>query len=499
MEKSICFLVFFLGEGLCLLCAGLYYMYLPVERVGTRVRHIVALVIGILIGTLSFGWQFCHMYAQTTLCYIAMLILPSSCMHIGVFVLAMGYLVTLHLYRAYMIPEDVLYSIDVSGPVMIVTQKITSLAFSVHDGCYGNKDIMSDLRKRYIVSRQPSLLEYYSYMFYFQGVVVGPLCFYKDYISFVEGADISPKKGKNGLENNNVYQSNRKLSPFNVVVYKLCIALFWLGFHFTFKPVYPEMLNADLEFIRSHVFLYRVWYMLISMLCCRAKYYVAFTLGDAICNASGLGFNGYDSEGNPKWDLITNVSIRGIEGATSFKTYVDNWNIQTATWLRHVCYDRIPVQKRFFTFFLSALWHGCYAGYYFTFVSAVPLSEVARKVRRKIRPYFQTSEGRKMAYNILTWFSTHIVISYMVVPFTILHLGPTFIFYSFNLYWNVHILAVAIFVILRYIPTYKNSAEENITQKELVSTTQNNLHSSFKQQPNASSVKQPDVDILKNE
>lgn len=25
--------------------------------------------------------------------------------------------------------------------------------------------------------------------------------------------------------------------------------------------------------------MYRVWYMVISMLCCRAKYYVAFTLG----------------------------------------------------------------------------------------------------------------------------------------------------------------------------------------------------------------------------
>jgi len=36
---------------------------------------------------------------------------------------------------------------------------------------------------------------------------------------------------------------------------------------------------SDLGFIRNHHYLYRVWYMLVSMLCCRAKYYVAFTLG----------------------------------------------------------------------------------------------------------------------------------------------------------------------------------------------------------------------------
>ena len=32
-----------------------------------------------------------------------------------------------------------------------------------------------------------------------------------------------------------------------------------------------------------------------------------------MCNASGFGFNGYDSHGLPKWDLCTNVNILGIE------------------------------------------------------------------------------------------------------------------------------------------------------------------------------------------
>jgi len=36
-----------------------------------------------------------------------------------------------------------------TSPLMIVTQKITSLAFSVHDGRHGNKDMLSDLQKRY--------------------------------------------------------------------------------------------------------------------------------------------------------------------------------------------------------------------------------------------------------------------------------------------------------------------------------------------------------------
>ena len=69
-----------------------------------------------------------------------------------------------------------------------------------------------------------------------------------------------------------------------------------------------------------------------------------------------------------------------FQSATSIKVFLDNWNKQTALWLRLICYDRIPVQKRLATFLLSAMWHGCYAGYYFTFVTGVPFSDFARKV-----------------------------------------------------------------------------------------------------------------------
>ncbi|XP_060590925.1 lysophospholipid acyltransferase 2-like isoform X2 [Ruditapes philippinarum] len=422
------------------------------------------MTIGVSVGFFSFGMQFNHVVAQSVLCYIAMMLLPQSVMHIGVFGLALTYLVTLHLYRAFMIPEDILYSIDVSGPLMIVTEKISSLACSIYDGRQGNKDKLSDLQKRYMISKPPSALEYFSYLFYFQGVVVGPLSFYKDYIAYVDGTDISKRPEENGVQNNNVYSGSNKFSPFYAVTYKLSVALFWMGFHFTMKPIFPEILNCDPEFIRNNSFLYRFWYMIFSMLCCRAKYYVAFSLGDAICNASGFGFNGYDCKGQPKWNLVTNVNVLGIEGATSPKMYLDNWNIQTAVWLRLVCYDRIPVMKKFATFFLSAMWHGCYPGYYFTFIFANFVSESARNARKKIRPYFQRTRNLQVFYDVLTWLCTHIVISYLVVPFTILHLGQTLTFYTYNMYGCLHVVVFASFFILPFIPAAQ-SDNKNMSLK----------------------------------
>jgi lysophospholipid acyltransferase 1/2 len=40
---------------------------------------------------------------------------------------------------------------------------------------------------------------------------------------------------------------------------------------------------------------------------------LAWVLGDAVNNASGLGFNGYDDNGEAKWNLVTNINIFALE------------------------------------------------------------------------------------------------------------------------------------------------------------------------------------------
>lgn len=42
-------------------------------------------------------------------------------------------------------------------------------------------------------------------------------------------------------------------------------------------------------------------------------YYHAWILAEAVCNASGLGFNGFDEKGNAKWDLASNVNVIRVE------------------------------------------------------------------------------------------------------------------------------------------------------------------------------------------
>jgi lysophospholipid acyltransferase 1/2 len=53
-----------------------------------------------------------------------------------------------------------------------------------------------------------------------------------------------------------------------------------------------------------------MWFTALNL---RIPFYFAWTLADLVCNASGLGFNGYDEYDRPKWDLLTNIDIKNIE------------------------------------------------------------------------------------------------------------------------------------------------------------------------------------------
>jgi lysophospholipid acyltransferase len=71
---------------------------------------------------------------------------------------------------------------------MMVTLRLTSLAFCLKDGDSKIKDPAASLTKRqtvYRVEDTPSLLEYLSYSFASSGCVLGPHFEYNDYTNFI--------------------------------------------------------------------------------------------------------------------------------------------------------------------------------------------------------------------------------------------------------------------------------------------------------------------------
>ena len=151
------------------------------------------------------------------------------------------------------------YTLDISGPLMINTQKLTAFAFAFYDGYRsqrsdGKSKLTDDQDKQKIVEI-PNLLEYFSFIFYFQGIIVGPLCFYHDYIHFITGENLKNFK-----------------QPSNVrpVIFKLLHCSFWAGILLFWTPKYTVDYNLSETMIKAS-WIHRLAYLQFSTFCTRAK------------------------------------------------------------------------------------------------------------------------------------------------------------------------------------------------------------------------------------
>uniref|UniRef100_A0A8D3C8M6 Membrane bound O-acyltransferase domain containing 1 n=1 Tax=Scophthalmus maximus TaxID=52904 RepID=A0A8D3C8M6_SCOMX len=358
-------------------------------------------------------------------------------------VTAMGFLTVCQVSRVVIFNYGIL-STDFSGPLMIVTQKITTIAFQLHDGK------TEERTHTHARTARPSLIEYLSYNLNFLSVLVGPCSNYKDYIDFIEGRHVGQRLRQHSgtCNGQNGYDKSPDPSPVTAVCQKLLVCCGCMLFFLVVTRSLPITHNVDPHFVGHAPFLARLAYAFFSIQAARPKFYFAWTLADAVNNAAGYGFSGMDENGKPSWDLVCNLNILGIETATSFKTFIDNWNIQTGIWLKTVCYDRAPKHPLALTFILSALWHGVYPGYYFTFITAIPITMAARAIRKSVRHCFLGSRGLKLSYDILTWAATQLAICYTVMPFLLLAVEPTMVYYR-SMYFHMHIISILAAIALR--------------------------------------------------
>ncbi|XP_025061520.1 lysophospholipid acyltransferase 1 isoform X2 [Alligator sinensis] len=406
-----------------LLAAFWFRIYLSPSHASSVVRHAFATLFGIYFAVFCFGWYSLHIFVLVMMSYGIMNLASISNIHRYSFAVAIGYLTLCHISRLCIFHYGILTT-DFSGPLMIVTQKITTLAFQVHDGIGRQAEDLTAEQSRLAVKTRPSLLEYLSYLLNFMSIIAGPCSNYKDYIAFIEGRHVHMKL----LEVNWKQKGYDRLpdpSPTS----------------------FPVTYIIDNQFINKTSFMSRLGYLYVVTQASKPKYYFAWTLADAVNNAAGYGFNGVDERGNFRWDLLSNLNIWNIETATSFKVYLENWNIQTAAWLKRVCYDRAPFHPTALTFILSALWHGIYPGYYFTFLTGILITLAARAIRNNCRHYFLSSEPLKVIYDIITWFVTQLAVCYTVAPFVLLAVEPTIKFYK-SMYFHMHILGLLVLLVL---------------------------------------------------
>ncbi|GMR33669.1 hypothetical protein PMAYCL1PPCAC_03864, partial [Pristionchus mayeri] len=393
-------------------------------KASERARQIYPMVIGMAYCWLCFGSAIKHLLANCLVSYALMYVAPAKHIHWLVFTFSMSYLTWVHFYKWQYITN---YTIDITGPIMVCVQRMTTLAFSLHDGLVKKEEELSPLQKREAIKRVPGLLPYLSYIFHFQSILTGPLSYFSDYVNFTRGTHV--------IKN----EKGEMPDATNEAITKLLKALCFMLIIAFIEPIFPpsEILRTDLHPITWLCYFY------FCMSFHRIPYYFAWTFADGVYNLSGFGFNGYDKEtGEAKWDLATNVHVWKVEMAQSQKETLDAWNVGTMGWLRRVAFDRAPKKYRVLaTYFLSAWWHGIFLGYYLTFLTAACMTVGGQGFRRSFRWRFLSSPALKFVYDAITFMGTRIVMAYVAYPFLVLHWAPSIDLYK-RFYFSGHILSL---------------------------------------------------------
>ena len=81
--------------------------------------------------------------------------------------------------------------LDYSGALMIATIKFASFGFNIADG---RRVAVTNYNKRMKIAPYPSLIEYFGWLCYFGGFLVGPTCEYMDYYRFTNYYFVSSDK-----------------------------------------------------------------------------------------------------------------------------------------------------------------------------------------------------------------------------------------------------------------------------------------------------------------
>lgn len=378
------------------------------------------------------------------------------------------------------------YVLDISGPFMIAVQKMTSLGFCLYDGkrvediekeklnlnsdanqplmdatsdANNNVDDDNELKaksadsiasvepsmgrvdkanlkrdinqlteeqKKYAVLKEPSFNDFMGYFFHFPSVLCGPIMYFNDYMDFInrpERADPPPGR-------------------FKAAFSKITISAACACLHLYLLPQFYRENFATFKILQEPLLIKRFYYVLIFTMLSRLKYYVAWHLGEAISNASGFGFDGHDENGNPSWNLISNMDIFKFETCLNLRDAILAWNKTTQNWLRRTAYERAPRKFSLLsTYLLSAVWHGFYPGYYMTFLGGALFTLAARNGRRVVRPMFQRGTLLPKIYDVTTFILTRLTIAYTAFPFVILDFNYSLSIYK-SLYFSIHILAL---------------------------------------------------------
>ena len=374
--------------------------------------------------------------------------------HVTVFVFSMVYMSASHCYRMYV--DYLGWTLDYTTTQMLLTLRVTMLAFNLRDGQYleeGKGVVLRARERTHAVARLPTLLQYYSYIFSFHGFLAGPVIEYKEHEDFVLGL-------AGPLDARVLVKLASRLAQAACFIAGVILGAPYAVARIAEDGGGPWGVDgaAPLGLTGLPALLL---YTCVGGFFHRCKFYFAWSLTDAAAVLSGLGYEpAEEAGGEPTWDRCSQFVFSKIEFAPNMYTVANAWNKRVAAWMKHYIYLRLPggpelKRNVYITNLLGAIWHGFYPGYWLFFSSVTFMTLIGRMSRHIIRPWFLRSARKgetepsplKPVYDVVGSLLTVVGVNYMLVAHVVLAWGPGIAAWG-NLSFIGHIVILALFPVL---------------------------------------------------
>jgi len=198
----------------------------------------------------------------------------------------------------------------------------------------------------------------------------------------------------------------------------------------------------------------------------RLKYYFAWKVAEGASIMGGFGFQGYDKTGKViGWAGVENIDIVAFETATNVQEFSRAWNKRTQGWLERYTYQRSG-ESLIATYFVSAIWHGLYPGFFLFFMSVPLVTNIQRLIKAKINPYiipgydgFNYSTAPQNIITRIYWIAsmviTSIFVNYIVQPFSMSSWENSMMALGGSYNHLGHKIIIASYILLELIPSPK--------------------------------------------
>ena len=406
IDQAVYFVASFVAIGCCLILKQIR---------GETSKKIFSTVLGMAIHFYVFGMSAFASVSQNLLSYLMMITLPEDWQHIAVFVSSATALGFAQLHKQVYKPG--VNGLDVPMSLMFNFCRVTSLVCCVRDGLKlkhqssKNPAVLKGREVKFAIEEGiPSFFDFWAYMYFCGGVISGPWYEFKDFKNYMKG------------------QGHYKSIPSTVVpTVRIVLQAVGLVVYGIILSIWFDERQCLTEEFKSYGILKKIWFQYWGVQIGMSKYMTGFSFMEAGPIASGLSFNGV-VDGQPRHDRIKSVNVWTISTATTVKDMFANWNMSVHEWLKNYVFLRLLDSKKkgsstftasMTTFFVSAIWHGFYPGFFVFFAGAAFLDYQNKLQEKTLTPWLLKYVPQQVisVYNFLACF---LITSFYQVAFNLL-------------------------------------------------------------------------------